>query len=124
VVVVPLQEIFNYEFFVEKVLADFDKEHMQDRPKKHSKDIFVYLDNATPHRAPRDFDCLGMTRLIHQLYSPYLALCDFWLFEMLKRKLKGHMFASAIEVNNILMKIPFNDFILFLMNGSADCVNA
>jgi hypothetical protein len=27
-------------------------------------------------------------------------------------------------VNNILMKIPFNDFILFLMNGSADCVNA
>jgi hypothetical protein len=55
-------------------------------------------------------------RLHHPPDSPDLAPCEFWLFGILKRNLEGHTFASAIEVrgemNDILMKIPFDEFIL------------
>jgi hypothetical protein len=71
------KETFDREFFVEKVLADFDEERVRNHPRKCSKDAFLHLDNATPHRAPRDFDCLGITRLFHPAYSANLAPRDF-----------------------------------------------
>jgi hypothetical protein len=67
------KKIFNHKFFVEKVLAGFNKEQVQNRPKKRSSATFFHLDNATPHRTPRDFDRLGITKFPHQLYSPEIA---------------------------------------------------
>jgi hypothetical protein len=102
-------------FFVGKVLADFDKELGQTRPMKHSRDTFFHLDNATPHRAPRDFDRLGVVKLAHPPYSQDLALCYFWLFGTLKRKLEGSIFVDQIEVllavNIIFSTIPREEFI-------------
>jgi hypothetical protein len=98
-----------------KVLADFDEEWGRNRPRKYSRDTFFHLGNAIPHRAPRDFDRLGTTRLLHPPYSPDLALCDFWLFGTLKRKLEGSTFGDPVEVltalSTILSMIPLDEFI-------------
>jgi hypothetical protein len=112
------QETFNGEFFVEKGLTDFDKERTQNRPKKHSSDTFLHLDTATPYRALRDFDCLGITIFPHPYYNPDLAAYYFRLFGTLKRKLKVCTFANPIEgmteVNTILSKISLEEFILVI----------
>jgi hypothetical protein len=47
----PSQEAFNLEFFVGKVLADFNGEWAYNQLKHRSKGTFLHLANATPHRA-------------------------------------------------------------------------
>jgi hypothetical protein len=106
---------FTRQFFVDKVLTDFDKELAETRPKKRARGIFLHLDNAPTHRADDDFNRLGIRRLPHPPYSQDLAPCDFWLFANLKTKLEGSTFTSAgqlmVKVNEILMDIPLHEFI-------------
>jgi hypothetical protein len=81
-----------------------------------------------PHRALRDFDRLRITRLPHPLYSQDLALCHFWLFETLKRKLEGCTFENPIEmmmtVNPFSARFLLMHLFQCLTNGNADCANA
>jgi hypothetical protein len=68
----------------------------------------------TRHRAPQDFDHLGIARFLHPPYSQDLAPWDFWLFGTLKRKLEGFTFGHQIEVllavNIIFSTIPGEEF--------------
>jgi hypothetical protein len=98
IILLLLKEAFDREFFVEKVLANFDKERMRNRLRKCSRDTFFHLNNVIPHRTPRNFDRLGIRRFLHPLYSQDLASCDFWLFGTLKRKLEGSTFGDPVEV--------------------------
>jgi hypothetical protein len=75
-VLLPSQETPNHMFLVEKVLADFEEERAQNLPKNQSRGIRIHLDNAKPHRAPRDFDRLEITRLPHLPYNQNLIPCD------------------------------------------------
>jgi hypothetical protein len=86
-------------------LVDFDKERMLNRPRKHSRDIFLHLDNTTLYRALRDFDHLRITRFPHPPYSSDLTPCDFWLFGTLKRKLEEFTFWILIEVLTVMITI-------------------
>jgi hypothetical protein len=108
------QETFNREFFIEKIRVDFDEELAQNQPMKYSRNTFLYRDNATPHQALRDFDCLRIIRLSHPPYNSDLALCGFRLSGKLK-KLERATFASPNEVitkvSTILSKILFEVFI-------------
>jgi hypothetical protein len=52
VVLLLPKETFNRVFFIQKVLADFNEEFWRTRPMKRSKNTFLHLDNAIPHRAP------------------------------------------------------------------------
>jgi hypothetical protein len=103
------KETFTPRFFVKKVLDDFDKERAETRPKKHACDTFLYLDNASTHRADDDFDRLGIKRLSYPPSRQDLAQCEFWPFGNLKTKLKENSFTSVMElmakVNEILMDI-------------------
>jgi hypothetical protein len=112
---VPIKRNIRLWVLCQKVLADFDKERARNRPRKRSRDTFLHLGNATLYRAPRDFDPLGITRLLHSSCSPDLAPCDFWLFRTLKRKLEGSTFGDPVEVltavSTILSTIPLNVFI-------------
>jgi hypothetical protein len=96
-------------------VADFDEERAQNWPMNRSRGTFLHLDKSMPHRAPRDFNRLGITRLLHPPYSPDLVLCDFWLFGTLKRRLEGYTFGDPVEVmmavSTILSKIPVDEFI-------------
>jgi hypothetical protein len=51
VIALSPQEALNRESFVERVLADFDEEREQNRPKKCSRATFLHLNNATLHQA-------------------------------------------------------------------------
>jgi histone-lysine N-methyltransferase SETMAR len=115
VTALPEKESFTRQFFVDKVIEDFDKELADTRPKKRARDIFLHLDNEPTPRGDDDFNRLGIRRLPHPPYSPDLAPCDFWLFGNLKTKLEGSTFTSAGQligkVNEIHMDIPLHEFI-------------
>jgi hypothetical protein len=108
------KETITCQFFVDKVLDDFDKELAETRPKKHARGTSLHLDNAPTYRADDHFDRLGITRLPHPTDGPDLAPCDFWLFGNLKTKLEGNTFTVAgqimAKVNEILMGIPLHEF--------------
>lgn len=62
---------------------------------------FLHHDNAPSHTARiiRDFLAKNSTHIVPQPpYSPDLAPCDFWLFNKLKRPLRGHRFESIEEI--------------------------
>ena len=74
-------------------------------------------DNAPAHTsamAADYFHRVQMDLLSHPPYSPDLAPCDFWLFPMMKKKLKGRRFESLddlkIEVGRILRATPSEEF--------------
>ncbi len=81
------------------------------------KDFVLHHDNAPSHTAARTLDLIGQSDinlLAHSQYSPDLAPADFFLFSILKQKLRGRKFASipAVqdEVRKILRDIDEEDF--------------
>ena len=61
----------------------------------------LHHDNAPPHSLllVRNFLAKNNTVLLSQPpYSPDLALCDFFLFPILKRPMKGRRFATIEEI--------------------------
>jgi hypothetical protein len=51
------------------------------------------MDNSTCHSGRKvtdEFDNRKLQRVAHPPYSPDLSPCDFWLFDMLKQKMKDH----------------------------------
>jgi hypothetical protein len=122
------KETFTCQFFVDKIIDNFDKELAETRPKKRARGTFLHLDNAPTHRADDDFDRLGITRLPHLPYIQDLAPCDFWLFGNLKTKLEGNTFTNTGQIMVKVNEIPWTFLSMslsqFLMNGSADLPNA
>ena len=72
------------------------------RPKlRRSGDWFFHHDNA-PALRTREFLAKHSITVLphpHPPYSPDLAQCDFFLFPMLKRPLKGRRFETILETN-------------------------
>ena len=74
-------------------------------------------DNAPAHcgRRVQDFLHRTCTRvLIHPPYSPDLAPSDYWLFDRIKRNMRGEIFSTLQEVQQwvetILGTIPPREF--------------
>jgi hypothetical protein len=65
----PEKETFTCQFFVDKVLDDFDEELAETLPKKCARGTFLHLDNAPTHRGDDDLDRLRITRLPYQLIA-------------------------------------------------------
>ena len=80
------------------------------RPElRSSGDWFFHHDNAPAHSALRTREFLAkhsITVLSHPPYPPDLAPCDFFLFPMLKRPLKGRRFETIPETNANATKGP------------------
>lgn len=104
--------IIHYEFIpegcnVNKVLYVEILRRLRDavrrkRPERWARNDWILLDdNARPHRALTVKEYLtkhDITVMEHPPYSPDLAPCDFDLFPIMKRDLKGKRFSSAEEV--------------------------
>ena len=82
----------------------------ESRPVSGLSGLFLHWDNARPHISTLTqgvVEELGLRRLCHPPYSPDLAPNDFFLFENLKRVLKGSTFASAEELLAVVQeKLP------------------
>ena len=97
----PEGSTVNQTYYIE-VLKRLRDAIQQKRPELwRSGDWFFHHDNASAHSALRTHEFLAkhsITVLSHPPYSPDLAPCDFFLFPMLKRPLKGRRFATIPEI--------------------------
>jgi hypothetical protein len=75
---------------------------MHIRPEKwHPSNWILHHDNAPAHRAVITNEFLAKHNIPSLPYSPYfpdLALCDFFLFQQLKKTMKGHQFDDVGEI--------------------------
>ncbi|GFR92015.1 transposase [Elysia marginata] len=86
------------------------------RPKVCISRTLLLHDNAGRHKiraTTQSLRELGIQVLSHPAYSPDLAICDFWLFPILKDRLAGRKFDRvqdlAKAVNSELRTIPEED---------------
>lgn len=69
----------------------------RERRRKMTHGILLQHDNARPHVSDKTNDAirrLGFECLSHPPYSPDLAWSDYWLFEEMKRPLRGKRFSE------------------------------
>jgi histone-lysine N-methyltransferase SETMAR len=52
-----------------------------------------------------EFANLKLDCVPHPPYSPDLSLCDFWLFELLKQKIKDRMFQTVEEIKIAIHRV-------------------
>jgi len=72
-----------------------------------------------------------MAVIPHPPYSPDLALCDFFLFQKIKLKLKGRQFDTTEEIQaasqrvlDTLMEKDFQEAFLKWRRGWGQCLHA
>jgi hypothetical protein len=66
------------------------------------------MDNAMCHNGRKvtdEFDNLKLQRVAHRPCSPDLSPCDFWLFGMLKQKMKDREFSGVEKIMNAVQEI-------------------
>ncbi len=87
------------------------------RARRRRPNFVLHHDNAPAHRGDIVVNWLNQThtsRLLHPPYSPDIAPCDFWLFERIKRTIKGQVFNSLREVQDqvdqVIGQIPAEEF--------------
>ena len=101
--------VVHYEYFSEgspvkqtyyiEVLKRLRDAILRKRPELWwSGDWFFHHDIAPALRTREFLAKHSITVLPHPLYSPDLAPCDFFLFPMLKRPLKGRIFETIPEI--------------------------
>ena len=105
-------EVVHHEYFPEgstvnqtcyiEVLKRLRDTIRRKRPKLwRSGDWFFHHNNAPTHSALRTREFLAkhsIAVLSHPPYSSDLAPCDFFLFPMLKKPLKGRRFDTILEI--------------------------
>lgn len=102
------KERFNTDYHINNIVRPLAEIFGQSTRKKLSKYLILHLDNARPHnskRAQDEYDSLSMRRLPHPPYSPDIAPSDFYLFGVIKAKLKGMSFDQPEELYDAIIEI-------------------
>lgn len=89
-------------------LRKMKSDYRNKRRGRSSKNISLLHDNATPHVSRKTQETLAqlsVTTIPHPPYSPDLSPCDFFLFGLLKRKLRGRQFRSREELEKEVKQI-------------------
>ena len=105
---VPTGQTVNKEYYVE-VLKEFRKRFRRKRPALFKLGQWhFYQDNILVHNSILVTDYLtkmDIKTIPQRPYSPDLAPCDFWLFPMLKEKLRGCRYETIEEMKEAVMKV-------------------
>ena len=91
----------NQTYYIEVLKRLRDAIRRKKSELRRSGEWFFHHDNASAHLALRTREFLpkhSITVLLHTPYSPDLAPCDFFLFPMLKRLLRGRRFETIPEI--------------------------
>lgn len=113
----PKGQTINKEYYVE-ILKRLRDAVRRKRPHLWSSgDWLLHHDNAPAHKSNLVQQFLAkhkISQLRQPPYSPDIAPCDFWLFPVMKKPLKGHRFddKQTVEANatKALKAIPKTDF--------------
>jgi hypothetical protein len=92
---------FTQEYFVNNVLLDIVDERTRIFKRIRRHEFFVHMDNSMCHNGRMVTEELGrlkLDRVPHLPYSPDLSPCDFWLFGILKDKIKDRLFRTIEEI--------------------------
>ncbi|GFR99787.1 transposase [Elysia marginata] len=93
--ILPLDTTMTATYYVHNILSQVKSAINEQRPKVSTSRTLLLHDNTGLHKArattqsPRE---LGIQVLPHHAYRPDLALCDFWLFPILKDRLAKRKF--------------------------------
>ncbi len=90
------------------IFTRFHQAYMRRRPNSAIRGRhFIHIDNATPHTAILTralINQLGWTQLPHPPYSPDLAPNDFWLYNRLKKNIRGIRFPTVNALKEAVSK--------------------
>jgi hypothetical protein len=78
-----MEQKYNSQFFIETVLPNIEKKHVECRPKLRTTAAHLHVDNAKPHTSKisiENIEELGFILVPQLPYSPDLVPCDFFLF--------------------------------------------
>ena len=106
----------NQEYFINKSLKQAVKAIQKERPRTGVTNMKILFDNARPHVHADVNNFLMEHRMIkidHPPYSPDLAPCDFWLFDLVKRQLGSHKTTRGLkmQITKILNSIPKEEYL-------------
>jgi hypothetical protein len=104
----PAGARFTQEYFINGILPDILDEKQRILRRNRRDDFFVHMDNSMCHNGRKvtdEFDNRKLQRGAHPPYSPDLSPCDFWLFGILKQKMKDREFSGVEEIMNVVQEI-------------------
>jgi histone-lysine N-methyltransferase SETMAR len=104
----PAGALFTQEYFINRILPDILDEKQRILRRNRRGDFFVHMDNSmcdNGRKMTDEFDNRKLQRVAHPPYSPDLSRCDFWLFVMLKQKMKDREFSGVEEIMNAVQEI-------------------
>ena len=90
----------NHESYIKETLKPLVKVINFVRPEMGCKNLKFHHDNAKPHVHQEVVAFLEAQEFIvikHPPYSPYLALCDFRLFDYIKQRLSDHTTVKSLD---------------------------
>ena len=85
------------------------------RPNSDTKNTKILHDHVRPHVKKSVKSYLndnGFTIICHLLYSPDLALSNFWLFDRIKSHLDNHQDVQSqkLQITEIMLGIPKEEY--------------
>ena len=104
---VPQGQTVNQQFYLEVLKRLLDAVQRKYPELWRSGEQLLHHDSAPAHTALSVHQFLaknGMATASHAPYSPDLAPCDFFLFPIMKRDLKGKCFQTVEEVRAITLQ--------------------
>lgn len=108
------EEIIKSDYYSNLIL-----ETRRIRRKPRSQELYLLHDNAPIHTSKKTQETLtkaGFVQLDHPPYSPDLAPSDFWLFNHLKKLMRGKKFVSKDDMkDNVTTFLMQNDQNFFEM---------
>jgi hypothetical protein len=99
---------FTQEYFINNILLDIVETRGRIFRRVRRGEFFVHMNNSMCHNGYKVTDelpNLKLDRVPHPPYSQDLSLCDFWLFVMLKQKIKDRVFQMVEEIMIAVHKV-------------------
>jgi transposase len=92
---------FNQDYFIDTVLPNLYSEKRRIARRKGLQSFSVHMDNSMCHNGAKITEKLEKRHIARPPYPPYspdLSPCDFWLFGILKQKMKERGFQSEEQI--------------------------
>jgi histone-lysine N-methyltransferase SETMAR len=109
--ILPRGNTFNQRYFINNIFLDLKTAHLNFRRQKTGSAFWVHVDNSMCHNGSKVTSKIKKNHILgmlHPPYSPYISLCNFWLFEMLRQILRVREFSSSNEIENAIAQV-WND---------------
>lgn len=105
---VPPKTTITGQYYATVLKSDLYTAVKRKRPQLIQSGFILHHDNAPSHCSSiveETIEKLGIELLPHPPYSPDLAICDFWLFPVLKDHLRGQKYESREELGVAVNKV-------------------